>query len=137
MGAAKAHRMLIMRTKVEFQPWNLSPKDAEFINRLKWSLGYVARAYGIPLDLVGGQRTYENVAAAERAVWVRTMRPEANFISEEITEKLLPLFQGEADLAQFDFSEVEVLQEAEAAQWTRASDQITKGAITINEWRVE
>lgn len=134
-GVDKAHRMVVMRTKAEFMPWNLSPKDAEFINLLKWSLEDVARAYGVPLDLIGGQRTYENVAAAERAMWVRTMRPEANFISEEITEKLLPLFPGQADLAEFNFEDVEVLQEAEDAKWTRADGQIKAGAITINEWR--
>ena len=40
-----------------------------------------------------------------------------------------------ADLAEFDSSNVAVLHEEESAKWTRAKEQIEKGAITVNEWR--
>ncbi|MCJ7830934.1 MAG: phage portal protein [Dehalococcoidia bacterium] len=134
-GQDKAHKLAVFRTQFDIRNTELTPKDAEFLGMLKWNLEDICRAYGIPLDLVGGERTYENVAAAERALFMRTMGPECKFIASELTEQLLPMFPGEADLAEFDLSEIEVLHEAETAKWARASDKIARGAITINEWR--
>ena len=45
----------------------MTPKDAEYLGSLKWNLEEICRAYGVPQDLVGGQRTYENVDAAMKA----------------------------------------------------------------------
>lgn len=134
-GEDKAHRFAVFRSQFDMKSSDITPKDAEFLGLLKWALEDVCRAYGVPLDLVGGERTYENVQAAERAFYMRTMQGECRFIASELTEQLLPMFPGEADDVEFDLSEVEVLNEAEQARWGRASDQITKGAITVNEWR--
>ncbi len=135
-GADKAHRWAVLRYDAQAQPWDgINPKDAEFLGGLKWSLEDIARAYKWPLDLIGGQRTYENYAAALRAAWTHCILPEADDLADDLTEQLLPLFPGEADEAAFDSSGVEVLHEAEGAAWTREKEQITAGGLTINEWR--
>lgn len=134
-GVDKAHRWAIFRNRVEFQEAGISPRDAEFLGALKWSLEDICRAYKVPLDLLGGQRSYENLDAALKAVWAHAIIPEGRFIATELVEQLLPMFPGQADLAAFDSSGVEVLQEAEGERWGRAKEQIEKGAITINEWR--
>lgn len=136
-GVDKAHRWAVFRYEFEMKQFGITAKDAEFPFTLNWSLEEVARAYSIPLDLVGGQRTYANVEAAERAVWVRALKPECDFLADEITEQLLPMFPGEADLIEFDLSDVEALSESENAAWERARGQIQEGAITINQWREE
>jgi HK97 family phage portal protein len=134
-GADKAHRWGVLRFEAKFQPLSVTPKDAEYLGSLKWSLEEICRAYGVPLDLVGGERTYANQKDARLAIWTDTIQPEARFIATELTEQLLPLFPGVADVVEFDLSGVAVLQEAEAAKWTIEKEQIVAGALTVNEWR--
>jgi HK97 family phage portal protein len=138
-GVDNAHRWAILHFDAKWTPFQMSPKDAESIAQLRWDLEEIARAYGVPLDLIGGQRTYENVQAAERAVWNHTIVPEARFFSEELTEQLLPMFVGTdgADLCEFDFSNVESMHEAKSERWTREQGQLNAFVITVNEWRNE
>jgi len=134
-GMDKAHRWGVLRFEAQFQAMGISPKDADFLGGLKWSLEDICRAMKVPLDLVGGQRTYENTDAAYRGVWTNCILPEARFIGTELTEQLLPMFVNQADLIDLDASEVAVLQAAESERWTIAKEQIVAGAKTINEWR--
>lgn len=130
-----ANKWAVLRSQIDFKPLSVTPKDAEFLGTLNWSMEEIARAYGVPLDLIGGQRTYENYNTAQRDIWQRTMIPESRFIADELTEQLLPMFPGQADLAEFDVSGVDVLQEAEHARWMIAKEQLDKWVLTINEWR--
>lgn len=134
-GQDKAHRWGVLRFEAELKAMNVTPREAEFSEGLKFSLEEIARAYKVPLDLIGGQRTYTNVEAAHKAIWTHCLQPEAMMFGDELTEQLLPMFPGEADLIEADLSKVAVLQEEEGEQWTREQGQITVGAITINEWR--
>jgi SPP1 gp7 family putative phage head morphogenesis protein len=135
-GAGNAHRWAVFPYEYQVETPTLSPKDAEFLGALKWSLEDICRAYKVPLDLIGGQRSYENVNAAQKAMWTQCILPEARFIASEVTEQLLPMFAGSGvDSAEFDASDVDVLQEGHGEQWTRSREQIEKGAITVNEWR--
>jgi HK97 family phage portal protein len=133
-GVDKAHRWGVFRFEVQMAQAGVSPKDAEFLGALKWSLEDICRAYKVPIDLVGGQRTYENYESAMRDVWQRAIKPLVRFIKTELIEQLLPIFP-EADLIDFDFSEVDVLQEAQAQRWAREKEQLQVGVITVNEWR--
>jgi HK97 family phage portal protein len=110
-GLDKAHRVGVLRFKAEISTPALTPSDAEYLDSLKWSLEEVCRAYRIPLDLVGGQRTYQNFDAAMKAVWTNAIIPMALFVADEMTEKMLPLFPGQADIAAFDTTGVSLLQE--------------------------
>ena len=137
-GTANAHRWLVLVNDAKFTPMTMSPKDAEFVELHKLTLEDVCRPYGVPLDLVGGQRTYANYEEAVKAMWTETIIPEAAFLADEITEQLLPMFTrpgDRADVCGFDHSGVECLQDDEQAKWTIAQGQIEKGAITVNEWR--
>jgi HK97 family phage portal protein len=135
-GVDRAHRWGVFRFQAEMKELGVTPKDAEYLGALAWSLEDVGRAYGIPLDMIGGQRTYENVKASDRAFWMRTMIPECKFITSEIIEQLLPMFGSQApDLVEFDLRKVEALQDDEGEVWTREQGQIQCGAIKINEWR--
>ena len=136
-GADKRHKWAVFTNELDVKPLGVSPKDAEFMESLKWSLEEICRALSVPVDLVGGRNTYENVDAAQLSIWADTIKPEARLFSTEIVEQLLSLFPGEADDCEFDFSDVAILQESEQEAWSIASDKIAKGAITINEWREE
>lgn len=134
-GVDKAHRFGVFRYAGQIQQMGISPKDAEFIAGLQFSLEEVCRVERIPLDLVGGQRTYANVDASWKMIWTNTILPEGKFISDELQEQLLPMFKAQADLCEFDASGVAVLQQNEGELWAREKEQLEKGAITLNEWR--
>lgn len=134
-GADKFHRWGVFRYEAEMKELGVTARDAEFMKGLQFSKEEIANAYKVPLDLIGGQRTYENFNAAMRAMYTFAVLPNAAFIAEEITEQFLPMFGNEADAAQFDASGVEVLQEAVSEAWTREKEQIASGALTVNEWR--
>jgi HK97 family phage portal protein len=136
-GVDKAHRWAVLRFKANLQSMNVTPKDAEFLGLLNLALEDIARAYGVPIDLVGGQRTYQNVREARRDFWSTTLLPECQFIASELTEQLLPMFPGAADMIEFDIAGVEELRVNETETWARAEGQIKVGAITVNEWRVD
>ncbi len=136
-GVDRSHRWTVMRYEFQMAPNVVTPRDAEFLGTLNYSLEEAARVYGVPLDMVGGQRTYENVQAAERAIWTNTLKPEADDIADTITEFLVPMFPGEADEVRVNYDEIDALHESEDAKWERERGQIECGAITINEWREE
>ncbi len=134
-GVDKAHRVGVLRAAAKLQPWGITPKDAEFLGLLKWGLEEVARAYSIPLDLLGGERTYQNVGESRRALWTQALLPEARFLGTELTEQFAPMFPGQVDVIEFDTSDVPELHEEESARWTREKEQLVAGALTLNEWR--
>ncbi len=134
-GVDKAHRWAVLRFQAEMKSAGVTPKDAEFLGALAWGLEEACRAYKVPLDMVGGQRTYENVRASDRAFWMRAMLPEAKFISSEVVEQFLPMYRSRPDLVELDTTHVPALQEEEGEQWKRESGQLTQGVILINEWR--
>jgi HK97 family phage portal protein len=138
-GADNAHRWMVLRAALNVQGLSITPKDADYLGGLKESLEQICRAYNVPLDLIGGQRTYDNVNASMRAMWNHCIKPEAMFIASELTEQLLPMFAstGGVDLLEFDFEDVEELKEEENEHWARWQQQIAAGARTINEWRAD
>ena len=135
-GVEKRHRWLFMPEPYTIKENSLTPRDAEFLGGLDFSVEDVARAYGLPIELVGGsRRTYQNLENAMRAVWMFTLEPEASMLAAELTEQLVPMFGGEADFVAFDLSDVTALQEDEAKRWARVREQLAAGSLTINEWR--
>lgn len=133
-GVENAHRLAVLRMGVDIKSVTLTPKDAEFLGLLNWSLEDIARAYSVPIDKIGGKRTYQNVEESEKVFWHDCMLPEARFIAAELTEQLLPAF-GENLIAEFDTSDVDVLHEAETERWTRIMQQIQTGYDSINNIR--
>jgi len=123
-----------LRYEVDVKSLSLTPKDAEFLGALNWSLEDIARAYSVPIDKIGGKRTYQNVEESEKVFWHDCMVPEAQFIAAELTEQLLPHF-GDNLLAEFDLSDVGVLSEGETEKWTRIKEQIERGWDSINNLR--
>jgi len=135
-GVSKAHRWGAFRHEIGMKESGVTPRDAEFLEGMNWDLESVARSFNWPLDLIGGRRTYENVAAAMVAAYTFAVLPQASFIASELIEQLIPKYRlPDVDMLVFDASEVSVLQEAEAKQWERESSMIDKGVKTINEYR--
>jgi hypothetical protein len=116
--------MAVLTQPIAFTSLSLTPKDAEFLGLMKWSLREVATVYGVPPELIGDHEhaTYSNVEQAAKALWTDTLIPQATMIADELTEQLVRLFPDEADEVEFDLSEIETLQEDR----TEIIDQATK-----------
>lgn len=131
-GVDKAHRVGVLRYEIDVKTLSMTPKDAEFLGAMNWSLEDIARAFAVPIDKIGGKRTYQNVEESEKVFWHDCMLPEARFLAAEITEQLLPYF-GDNLIAEFDTSDVDVLHEAETDRWTRHKEMIVTGYRTVNQ----
>lgn len=128
-GVDKAHKWGVFRHQFKLEKLGVTPKDAEFLGGLRWSLLSVGRAYGVPPELLGDdKRTYENFDAAMRYLWGFTLRPEALFFSSEINEQLLPAFR-DVDTAAFDLSTVTALRADESGLWERVIRAFESGLI--------
>jgi HK97 family phage portal protein len=64
----KGHRSLaVMSGDLEFKPITISPTDSQFVETARLTVSQVARVYGVPPEMVGGESggslTYSNVEA--------------------------------------------------------------------------
>ena len=132
-GVENAHRWAVLKLDMQFQSLQMSPKDAEFVALHRMTLEDICRAFGVPLDLIGGERTYANAAEARHAFYADTIMPDARFIEAEITEQLLPMFGAQSTRAVFDMSGVEALQENEDSRQTRIRENWKAGLLTFNQ----
>lgn len=142
-GVDKAHRWAVLRFEAAVGGLGVTPKDAEFIDGLNWTLNDVANGYGIPAPLLNNleHATLANLREFQKALWEHALAPDATFRLAEIEEQFLPMFgpagrAGRPDHADFDFSQVAALQESQTEAWDRERQAIEVGALTINEWRL-
>lgn len=139
-GPERAHRWAVLRKEVKFNQMSLSPKDAEYIDGLSLSFRQVCRAYGLQPALHGDleQASPGDTDALERIEWARTLAPDLRFKAAEVREQYLKrhfVGGGEPTWAEYDFSNVPAMQEAQGAVWERQAGWMDRGLLTINEWR--
>lgn len=120
-GARNNHNVAVMPFRFGVEPIGITPHDAEFVALLEFSIEDVGRAFKIPIEMIGGtRRTYQNAEAADRALWARCLEPEAAWIAEELTAKLIPAAGlGPEYVLGFDLCDVTALQDDESLRWTR------------------
>lgn len=107
-GVEQAHKLAVVSHPIKVERLTLTPEDAQYIEQLRWALGDVARAFGVPAEKLQDREhsTYNNVKQADKSFWQDTLIPEADDISDCLTEFLVPLFPGECDKVKLDYSGV-------------------------------
>lgn len=122
-GADKAHSLAVLNQSLNVQSLGLSPKDAEFLGMMGWTLSDVCRVYRVPPPLVQDytRATYSNIEQAYKGFWTDAMTPEARMIGSTLTHQLAPAF-GDGLVIEVDLSNVSVLQEDR----TELTDQALK-----------
>ena len=137
-GVEKAHRWAFFQHEFQAKQMSITPKDAEFIEGLNISFRQVCRAIGVPPALVGDAQyaTLANLRVYERLFWEQTGEFEADYVAAEFTRQLVPSYPN-VDHVALNLDDVVALQEDESERWGREKEQITGGAKTINEWRLE
>jgi len=112
-GVDKAHRWGFFRQRVDAQQLGWSPKDAEHLETMRYSLEEVARAYRYPLDLLRGEVTFENQDASMRRLYTMGIIPAAWRMERTLQRHLAPRY-GTNRLIAHDTSGIEALQENRA-----------------------
>jgi len=127
-GADKAHRLAVLGQAANFQTMGVSPKDAQFIELMKWTRSDVASVYGVPPELIGDHEhaTYSNIEQAYKGLWTDCLIPEGAMIASEITEQMLKFFP-DVDLVEFDTTHVSALQPDKASLADQAGKWVAMG----------
>jgi HK97 family phage portal protein len=127
-GADKAHRLAVLGQAASFQTMGVSPKDAQFIELMKWTRSDVASVYGVPPELIGDHEhaTYSNIEQAYKGLWTDCLIPEASMIASEITEQMLKFFP-DVDVVEFDTTHVSALQPDKASLADQAGKWVAMG----------
>jgi len=122
-GSDRRHRVMVFSHQVNLQTPTMSPKDAEFLGLMGWTLNDICRVYQIPPSKVQdfSRATYSNAEQANKALWTDAILPELAMLASELTEQLAPMFGSDLTV-EFDTSGVQALQEDQ----TEVTDQLQK-----------
>jgi HK97 family phage portal protein len=113
-GRRRSHKPVILEEGlIDIKPLNLAPKDTLWLEQREKSSEEILAVYGVSPELAGlGNRTYENMPEAKKALWELTLVPLAGSRDDWLTE----FFRRRGDLLPnesiaTDLSGVEVLRE--------------------------
>ena len=132
-GADKAHRVAVLGQSASFKTIGVSPKDAQFIELMKWTRSDVASVYAVPPELLGDHEhaTYSNIEQAYKSFWTDCLIPEAALLAADITEQLCVLFPG-VDYVEFDTTHISALQPDKASLADQATKWVAMG-VPLNK----
>lgn len=116
----------------QFIRTSFSASEVGYLDTLNAAGEDIALALGVPLDLVGGQRTYSNVEASERLLWTGAVQPRLDVVASEIDRQLLADTNLTAD---FDTSDVAALREGQDGIVNRTVAAANADLLTIDEAR--
>lgn len=105
-GAGKAGKVLVLSDGLKFNPFQISPEDAELLNSRKFAVEEVCRLYQVPPPLIQdySNNTFTNSEAAGRWFAQFTLGPWARKIEAVMSRALFPDGSGleiELDLSSF------------------------------------
>jgi len=133
-GPRNAGRVLVLYGndgKTGFDRISLTPAEMSYIETHKMNGADLCLAYGIPVDLVFGQSTYDNQHAAWTRAWA-TWQGKLAIVEGEIDRQLYP---EPLQRAQFDLRKVEALQENQNSIVERVVKVADSDLTTIDESR--
>lgn len=132
-GADKAHRVAVLGQSASFKTIGVSPKDAQFIELMKWSRSDVASVFAVPPELIGDHEhaTYSNIEQAYKSFWTDCLIPEAALLASDITEQLCVHFPG-VEWVEFDTTHISALQPDKASLVEQATKWVAMG-VPLNK----
>jgi len=119
---------------VEYVRLGLTAEEVSYLETRVQSAEEVMLAFGVPRDLLMGGVTYENRSASKTALWSDTIVPLLEIIASEIDRVLLP---DDSEEAEFDFSGIDALQEAQDSVANRLRALVYADVAMIDEARAE
>lgn len=135
-GTDKAHRTMVLAGDLKPLEQHLpSHKDMEFLKQLEWGVEEVCRVFEIaPEILAVGNRTYENMPAAQRAFW-ETMTDQFDAMMDEFNEFYIrPDFGAEFELVG-RYDNIPALQTDRKLQAELDEIYLRAAKVVVNELR--
>ncbi len=143
-GADRAHSTALLPAGIKAKVLAMSQKDSEFIEGGKVLTYDVCRVYAVPPPLIASMdaSTYNNINMYRKALWENGLIPALCDMAGTLNEVLLPLFTKKNDknkgyFLEFDYADVEALQQNQLERWRIYEVQVGIGVKTINEIRAE
>lgn len=135
-----------LQAGMDVKALGLNLKDLEFPDLRTISESRICMSFGVPPILVGAKigldrSTFANYAEARKSFWEETLMPLQKRVASALNARLLPRFGSGPGvrrvIARHDNSDVLALREDELARWTRATEALRAGGITLNDFRRE
>ncbi len=135
-GAANSGKTAILEEGMKWQAISFSPRDAEYLAGRKLTREECARAYHIPLPMVGilDHATFSNIKEQHKNLYQDSLGPWLAMIEQEITLQLLPEF-GDSDGVYVEFNIAEKLQGSFEEQTQALQSAVGRPWMTANEAR--
>jgi len=135
-GPSSAGRIATVASplEVKFTPTSMNAQEVAYLDTLKLTDEQIANALGVPLDLIGGQRTYQNLDAAWRILWEGTLLPRLEIIASEMNRQALVDTEF---TARFITSDITALQEGQDALTARVTKATEGDIVTLDEARAK
>ena len=133
-GGANSGKTAILEEGMEWQPAAFNAQESEYLGGRKLTREECARAYHIPLPMVGilDHATFSNIQEQHKNLYQDTLGPPCAMIEQDVALQLLPDFQDVegvyvefniAEKLQGDFVEqAKVLQAAVGRPWMTADE---------------
>lgn len=132
-GYQSAGRPLFMEGDVDWKPFAISPKDADWIQSDKLTLRRIAAVLHVSSILLGDTEaaTYSNYQEARKALYMEGILPIMSFLRDELNNWLTPRY-GDRLRLDYNRDAIEALQEDRNKLWERVN---LAWWLTLNERR--
>jgi HK97 family phage portal protein len=137
-GKGNQHKPRIFGNGASIQTIGISPRDAQFIEAMQFSVEEVARIYNVTVTLLGGTPNRGSGMPLspehEMTRWLRFgLAPRLRRIAAAINHH--PAFFGAGSRDSFDWETSDVLKGDVETEELIAHNRILDGRGTVNEWR--
>jgi HK97 family phage portal protein len=132
--------VIVVTTPLKYDPPTTNPKDINVDEFRRKAEERIPALLGIHPAVVGlgaglDRSTYSNMEEAFRAAWRNNLIPTQTVLAAELTTQLLPDLGRPNERVEFDYSDVEALQESRNDQVTRAVAAYNAGLVKRSEAR--
>lgn len=135
-GAANSGKTAILEEGMSWKPASFSSRDSEYLAGRKLTREEVARAYHVPLPMVGilDHATFSNIKEQHKNLYQDCLGPWLVQIEEELELQLLPDFP-DTDAVYLEFNIAEKLKGSFEEQAAAISSTVGRPILTVNEGR--
>ena len=130
-GAEKAYRTALLEGDLDYQQLGISQQDSDFIQQLRMYREVILAIFKVPPAMMNvfEYANYANVKEQRKIFWTDVMSKKLNKIANYINEFLIFPVWGNQYKVAFDYSNIEVLREAENEKVERFSKAIASGFL--------
>ena len=135
-GADNSGKTAVLEEDMEWEAISFNPQESEYLGGRKLTREECARAYHIPLPMVGilDHATFSNIKEQHKNLYQDCLGPWLRMIEEDIDLQLLPEF-ADADGVYCEFNIAEKLAGSFEEQTTALQSAVGRPWMTANEAR--